>query len=305
MFVKKYKLLKNLTGSAGYNINIPIGNNSGFVGQQDIIEKEFINIEVEKAVNIIFDYEKIKLLPYKVDTPNTYLIDNITYVVNVLNKPLPSIITGLPLASFNKSVKWSDIGFNDSDLSSKKKSFTKSFLRLDFYDSDIVSNQNLISSITLFPKFNNDDIIDDKIPQAINYDLSFKLGNPLTDRNKNGEGFALYHFKDEILPKPLPSKNLYARATFNNAKEGTSTGLMSSDKTTLYIDELIGSTENKLPYGSVKNNLYTKYILTRGDTGYFYEIDTMYSNNVTFKRNGTTPNITNDYTINLYQINAI
>ena len=121
MFVKKYKLLKNLTGSAGYNINIPIGNNSGFVGQQDIIEKEFINIEVEKAVNIIFDYEKIKLLPYKVDTPNTYLIDNITYVVNVLNKPLPSIITGLPLASFNKSVKWSDIGFNDSDLSSKKK----------------------------------------------------------------------------------------------------------------------------------------------------------------------------------------
>ena len=163
----------------------------------------------------------------------------------------------------------------------------------------------MISSITLFPKFNNDDIIDDKIPQAINYDLSFKLGNPLTDRNKNGEGFALYHFKDEILPKPLPSKNLYARATFNNAKEGTSTGLMSSDKTTLYIDELIGSTENKLPYGSVKNNLYTKYILTRGDTGYFYEIDTMYSNNVTFKRNGTTPNITNDYTINLYQINAI
>ena len=81
MFVKKYKLLKNLTGSAGYNINIPIGNNSGFVGQQDIIEKEFINIEVEKAVNIIFDYEKIKLLPYKVDTPNNGVILVLTILI--------------------------------------------------------------------------------------------------------------------------------------------------------------------------------------------------------------------------------
>ena len=291
MFVKKYKFVNNLTGDTGYNINVPVGNNSGFVGQQEIIEKDFIDIEVEKAVNITFDYEKVKLLPVHSSTDG--LLENITYTVNLLDSTA---------TAFNTSLKWSDIGFNDDDLRFKKKSFTKSFLRLDFYDSDIVSNQNLISFITLFPEFSNEDMTDGSIPQAINYSVSFKLGNTLVDRNRNGEGFALYHFKDEVLPAPLPPKNLYARATFNNAKEGTSTGLMSSDSLTLSIDDLIGSTEGT----TNKNNLYTKYILTRDATGYYYKIDDTYSNNVAYESPTTTPSsTTNDYIINLYQINAI
>tara|TARA_B100001121_G_scaffold54859_1_gene48367 strand:- start:1466 stop:2338 length:873 start_codon:yes stop_codon:yes gene_type:complete len=290
MFVKKYKFVNNLTGDTGYNINVPVGNNSGFVGQQEIIEKDFIDIEVEKAVNITFDYEKVKLLPVH----NTDgILENITYTVNLLDSTA---------TAFNTSLKWSDIGFNDDDLRFKKKSFTKSFLRLDFYDSDIVSNQNLISFITLFPEFSNEDMIGFSIPQAINYSVSFKLGNTLVDRDRNGEGFALYHFKDEVLPNPLPSKNLYMRATFNNAKEGTSIGLMSSDSLTLSIDDLIGSTEGT----TNKNNLYTKYILTRNATGYYYKIDDTYSNNVAYESPTTTPSsTTNDYIINLYQINAI
>ena len=74
------------------------------------------------------------------------------------------------------------------------------------------------------------------IPQAVNYSVSFKLGNSLfndpslfVDNTNGSEGFSLYHFKDEVLPTPLPPKNLYMKATFNNAKNGTSTGLMSSD----------------------------------------------------------------------------
>jgi hypothetical protein len=302
MFVKKYTFLNNLTGGTGYNINIPIGNNSGMVGQQEIIEKDFIDIEVNKAVNDIFDYEKVKLIPIHDNTDGP--LDNITYVVNLLDTTLNN---------FNTSLKWSDITFTDDDLRFKKKSFTKSFLKLDFYDSDLLSNQNLVSSITLFPDFTNEDMITGSIPQAVNYSVSFKLGNSLfndpslfVDNSKSSEGFSLYHFKDEVLPNPLPPKKLYMKATFNNAKNGTSTGLMSSDITTLSIDVLVRSTENITPYGSVKNNLHTKYILSRDSTGYSYKIDTDYSDNVKYESpTTTTTSPTNDYIINLYQVKAI
>jgi hypothetical protein len=294
MFVKKYTFVNNLTGDTGYNINIPIGNNSGMVGQQEIIEKDFIDIEVKKAVNDIFDYEKVKLIPIHDNTDGP--LDNITYVVNLLDTTS---------TSFNKSLKWSDVSFTDDDLRFKKKSFTKSFLKLEFYDSDLVSNQNLVSVITLFPEFSNEDMSNGSIPQAVNYSVSFKLGNTLADRNRNGEGFSLYHFKDEVLPTPLPPKNLYMKATFNNAKNGTSTGLMSSDITTLSIDMLVRSTENITPYGSVKNNLHTKYILSRNSTGYSYKIDNTYSGNVKYEDLTSTATKTNDYIINLYQVKAI
>ena len=304
MFVKKYTFVNNLTGDtsdAGYNINIPIGNNSGMVGQQEIIEKDFIDIEVNKAVNDIFDYEKVKLIPIHDNTDGP--LDNITYVVNLLDTTLNN---------FNTSLKWSDITFTDDDLRFKKKSFTKSFLKLDFYDSDLLSNQNLVSSITLFPEFSNEDMSNGSIPQAVNYPVSFKLGNSLfndpsvfVDNSKSSEGFSLYHFKDEVLPNPLPPKNLYMKATFNNAKNGTSTGLMSSDSTTLSIDILVRSTENITPLGSVKNNLHTKYILNRDSTGYSYKIDTDYSDNVKYEDLNSTSTKTNDYIINLYQVNAI
>ena len=304
MFVKKYTFVNNLTGDtsdAGYNINIPIGNNSGMVGQQEIIEKDFIDIEVNKAVNDIFDYEKVKLIPIHDNTDGP--LDNITYVVNLLDTTLNN---------FNTSLKWSDITFTDDDLRFKKKSFTKSFLKLDFYDSDLLSNQNLVSSITLFPEFSNEDMSNGSIPQAVNYPVSFKLGNSLfndpslfVDNSKSSEGFSLYHFKDEVLPNPLPPKNLYMKATFNNAKNGTSTGLMSSNSTTLSIDTLVLSTENITPYGSVKNNLHTKYILNRDSTGYSYKIDTDYSDNVKYEDLNSTSTKTNDYIINLYQVKAI
>lgn len=284
MFVNKYTLINNLTGDTSYSINIPMGTNSGMLGQQDVIDRDFIDIEVDKAVNIIFDYEKVKLLPKN----GNDLVNNITYKVNFLNG-----------STFNTNTNWNDIGFIDEDLKFKKNSFTRSFLRLDFYDSDIATNQNLISFITLYPKFSYNDVkINYKtgeIPSAINYKTTFVLGNPLVDRKLNGEGFSLYHFKDEIFPHPLPPKHLYMRATFNNAKTGKSTGLMASNNPSLPIDDLIKSTIGT----TNKNNLYTRYILTRDVDGYFYEIDTTYSsNNVSY--DPTSKN----YTVNLYQISA-
>jgi len=296
MFVNKYRLNNNLSGDTSWNINIPIGDNIGMLGQWETINKDFIDIEVDKAVNIIYDYEKVKLLP-KV---NNDLVELITYKINLLTSS----------GTYNTSVNWSDIGFIDDDLRFKKNSFTKSFLRLDFYDSDIATDQNLISFITLYPKFSYGDVYlsptKGKIPSASNYSLSFVLGNPLINSNLNGEGFSLYHFKDEIIPDILLSpqvlpKYLYMRATFNNAKTGKSIGLMASSNPNLSIDELIETTKDKfISTPSKKNNLYTRYILKREASGYYYEIDTDYSDgNVVY-----VPS-TKRYVVNLNEINTI
>ena len=379
MFVNKYTIVNSqLSGTTGYDISLSMSQNLGFVGQQELIESEFIETEVDKAVNVIYDYEKVKLLP-KHDTVS---ITDITYNINLLEtesndligasavtvttittvliapptvttssmlaletskahnlklgekivilSPLSNIfdkeftvkrldsltvfvidITPTPsnLALINgtitkssvkkKSKFWSNIGFDYNDFLFKKKSFTKSFLRLDFYDSDIATNQNFISFITLYPKFSSIDIAaagQGNVPNPTTYQLDFELTNTLLDRNGNGEGFSLYHFKDEIFPDPLPPKNLYMRAKFNNAKTGISTGLMSSNSFNLPIDELMMTTMN-LTGTSVKNNLYTRYILTRGADGYFYEIDKNYSSNVTTS--------STKYNVELYEISTM
>ena len=81
MFVNKYTIVNSqLSGTTGYDISLSMSQNLGFVGQQELIESEFIETEVDKAVNVIYDYEKVKLLP-KHDTVS---ITDITYNINLL-----------------------------------------------------------------------------------------------------------------------------------------------------------------------------------------------------------------------------
>lgn len=292
MFVNKYKILTTqLSGSTGYTIDVPASQNGGFVGQQEIINTKFVQTEVDKAVNIIYDYEKVRLLP--IDT--SHVVTDIVYKLNFLTAPVGPLFA--PTTTYNLTTMWSDLTFTDNDFNLKKNSFTKSFLRLDFYDSDIATNQNFISFVTLYPKFSESDVAAG-YPTAGGYSVQFKLGNTLVDRRKNGEGFSLYHFKDEIFPHPLPPKYLYMKATFNNAKTGESTAFMSTNNATVSIDDLMLTTKDILPAGSVKNNLYTRYILTRTTDGYFYQLDKNYSSNIT----PTASSALN--TINLYEIST-
>ena len=293
MFVNKYKILTTqLSGSTGYTIDIPASQNGGFVGQQEIIDTKFVQTEVDKAVNVIYDYEKVRLLPID----GNKIVSDITYKLNYLTPPTT---VGVPSTTYNLATKWSDLTFIDDDFYLKKKVFTQSFLRLDFYDSDIATNQNFISFITIYPKFSEADV-SGGYPTPGGYSLQFELGNTLIDRRKNGEGFSLYHFKDEITPSILgtPPKYLYMKATFNNAKTGKSTGFMSTNDASVRIDDLMLTTKDILPPGSVKNKLYTRYILLRTGDGFFYQLDKNYSNNI-------SPAVSSMInTVNLYEIST-
>ena len=252
MFVNKYKIIRPLNDDSSVNINLPTSQLPGLAGQTEIIESKFVDVEVKKSINEIIDYEKAKFLPINNEKD---IADDVTYIVNLYNDN----------KTYYSTTTWANADFVLEDIQSLKNSFTKTFLRLDFYDSDSNTKQNLLFFITLFPKR----LIGETEEDPSKIKLEFKLGDSLKNRDKNGEGFFLYYFKDEVLP--TVSKEIYMRASFLNAKTGEAHNLMSTD-IELPINELIEPGE--------EGKLYTKYILTREPDGYRYYIDKDYSDNV-------------------------
>ena len=287
MSVNRFEINFKKLNSSATTINIPINTGFQLVDQDDIVQTKFVEAEINKSINVILDYDKVRFKPTVINNQSVSIIDNIIYNVHFLNNT----------NQYNPYSYFGDIGFDNFDVKFRKKAFTNSFLRLSFYDTDVPTNQRLISFITLFPKINPTDYSTGgsspwgTITPVNNLKIQFILGNTLIDRSLNGEGFFIYHYKDEVTPD-LP-KELYMRAEFNNAKNGKTIGMMSTDDTSITIDNLIVTTQGT----SSTNNVFTKYILRNINNQYFYEIDTTYSTNVQVA--------TNDYIVDLYQITAV
>lgn len=281
MFVKNYKININTlkSGTTATTINIPINMEYQLVDQAELIDRVFVEIETEKAINEIIDYEKIRFVP--INSANNQ-INSITYTVN---------LSGL--------TTYGSIGFDDNDIKFQKESFKQTFLNLNFYDTNNPMNQNLILNITLFSQLTEFDLVPLNSPTGIagqprpaNFiKIKYVLENPLLNPLGFSEGYFLYDYKDEL--NVGDSKYLYMRASFKNAKDGKSTNLMVKN-TALPIDELI-------------HQLYTRYVLTRTIDGYYFRIDDSYqgSNILTNTHNVSYSNNNNDVTINLYKINAL
>jgi len=272
MFVNNYKIRRpHLSGTTEISINVPFGQTPWLVDQTDIINNKFVNVEVENSINPILDYENVRFVPIITINNSNIPCDTVNYKLNMLSN-----------GSYPSNTYWSDVDFTLNDLALKKNSYVKTFLRLDFYDTDIGTNQRLLFFKTIFPEIVN-------LPNPTIFNLSFNTGNTLIDRNLRGEGFFLYYFKEDVLPT-VP-KYLYMKATFLNAKNGSQTSFMSSNITNNPIDELVQE-------GS--GLLYTRYILKREVEGYYYEIDDTYSQNIT-KLTSSEIN----YTVNLYEISVL
>ena len=287
MFVNRFQInLSTIaTGTTATTINIPINMEYQLVDQAELVQKVFVETEVEKAINPILDYEKVRFLP--LDLSGNH-IDKLIYNLN---------LTG--------STFYGQIGFSDDDVKYEKNSFTESFLNLAFYDTDNPLDQRLITYVTLFPEIKQTDLLPSVAQQISIYGhqigipsqpkpaneipLMFVLENPILNPRGFAEGYHLYDYKDEL--KIGDTKYLYMRASFKNAKTGKSTNLMVQNSPDT-IDNLV-------------HLLYTRYKLTRTNTGFYYEIDNTYHgvtgttgpNNVTYAGNMVT--------INLYQIQAL
>jgi len=287
MFVNQYQLNLDAfsSGATEMYINIPITMNNQMVDQAELVDRVFVDVETEKAINPIVDYEKVRFLPYTTDGG---VVKRVVYNVNLLSGA--SYVSNYSVANFT-----------DDEIKFGYESFRQTFLNLNFYDSDNPLTQNLISNITLYSQLKTSDLLPFGAPgssvgqpkPANQIPIMFVLENPLVSLKGFSEGYHIYDYKDEL--QIGESKYLYMRASFNNAKTGIPTNMMVKN-IALPIDELI-------------HELYTRYKLTRTNTGYYYEIDETYQGNSA--NTGTnnvicTHNVANNMvTVNLFQIMAL
>lgn len=349
-------------------INIPLTLNEAVLGQEDIIENEFVKKEVEKAINPIVDYEQVRLHPEH----SGRVVDRVDYVINVMENG--ALATNTTLKT---------IGFVNDDIKYRRNNFKKSYLNLMFFDSDIPTKQNLITINTMFnrlSRFNmvstptdiettetqegdavvrdNDGSIvrsntttsrtgstrdtttedeptvlsrptsirsneltrtDSERLRVVEVDdlgtfeapivrsetdtldsgrsntdrhtstnsgiakdigeipFQFIVEDPIKNQRGFGEGYYIYHQMND-----LPT-SLYMRANYNNFKTGLTTDLVTT-RTPESIENII-------------SKLHTKYDLKIDGDTYYYELDTEYSENISY-RNGKI-------TINLFEIQVL
>jgi hypothetical protein len=279
-----YKITtQTLVNASASTINIPINIEYQIVDNSELIERVFVDIEEQKAVNQILDYDKARFLPvYDTVTP----VNKIIYNVNLLNENGNMMIP----------TYYSNIGIDDGDIKLKKNFFTEGYLLLSFFDSDNQLTQNLVSQIEIYNHLSKSDYHTTTTltqiagqPKPSNMiPVHLTVSNPLTDFNGYYVGYHIYAYKDLFLNNNVPV-SLYMRATYVNAKTGKATNMM---------------TENaKYSIDKVIYKRYTKFNLFKISNGYYYTVDTTYSNNVLYN-NTSNPN-QKDLIINLYQIQSL
>jgi hypothetical protein len=275
------------SGATDFYLNIPLGLESQEIGKSELIQTKFVDVETEKAINPILDYDKVRFLPVNSNNVN---INKIFYNID---------LTG--------STTYGAIGFDDEDIKFVRNNFTKTFLYLAFYDTDNPMNQRLVSYITLFSEITPDNLLRDNASQITAYGsviglpgqpkpatdipLQFVLSSPIFNPRGFGEGYHLYDYKDELDVGQW--KYLYMKASFKNAKTGKTTGLMVKNTGLLKINEVI-------------KEVYTRFKLFRTLTGYYYQVDDTYQVDVTSGVNNVTISTSpSDIVINLYQIRVV
>ena len=284
MFARYQINLKTMSsGTTATTINIPISLESQEIGQSELIDRVFVDVQVENAINPISDYDKVRYLP-----------------LNLSNKPLITISYNLDLTG---STDYKAIGFADDDIKYEKSCFKESFIYMAFFDSPNPMTQRLISYNTIYSKLNDNDLLGTDLEQTQTYGsvigipgqpvpanevkLHFIVKNPILKPKGFSEGYYLYDYRDEL--KIGETKYLYMRASFKNAKTGKSTNLMVKN--------------TAFPVNTLVNELYTRYILTRDTTGYYYKFDDTYQGNSISASNNINYSGT-DIIVNLYQIQA-
>lgn len=235
MCVNKFKISKNSIGST-FTLPFNISDTFGLVNQTDVINTEFVNGEVIKAINPIVDHEKVRFFP---GNGVGYNFPKIEYNLNFYNSDA---------LDFSDNT-WGSLNFSYEELYYGYNKFKKSFLRLTFYDTDNPLSQTPLFMITMFPeRLINTDI-------DLNSLIRFTREDPLTNPRGFSEGFFIYFYKELV----EQNYDLYMKADFMNAKDGKITPLMCYDG--------VSNIDNYL------ESVYLKYTLTKVGSYYIYSLD--------------------------------
>ena len=203
--MQKIKInLRNLGEQENF-IKIPIEQKFQPVDTSEIAENQFVDDEIEKAINPIQDFEKIRFSPFS----------GVTEIVVQLME------TG------STEMTYDSFGYTNEDLKFQRNRFKNSFLKLNFYDTPFITNQRLAFQLIIFNQLNQDQRDSDgNLLDVSGSPISYRIVDPITVRRGVSEGFYLYWLKQPYEAYP---NNFYMYATYNNAKDGISTPLLAYD----------------------------------------------------------------------------
>lgn len=202
-------------------LSIPISLNEPFGVSVD----NSISLEKSKFgfVNPLLDYEKTFFIPIGVQS--------ITIEFKDIN---------------GDTLVFSDFGFTNDDLFYLKNNFINSFLSLNLYDSDVFTNQRLVSNTKIqlqlgqAQRDSNGDLLDVSINP-----VSIIIDSPIVGQSaaKYNQGYFIYYYKT-LYGFPL---SLYSSYTLLNAKTGKAHDFTLSPATTI---------EDKLNFTHLQHDLY-------------------------------------------------
>lgn len=274
MSVNRYKILaSSLVGSSGGTITIPFKMDSFPIDNTELVEKEFVELETNKSINPIIDYEKVKFIPSFSGQSNQYL-----------NPQVPTIKIVLHNKNGNQ-LYYGDIGVTNDDVRYLRSRFTKTFVNFTFYNSPLPSNNKILfvnSYFTQIGKEQRNNV--NFLPLDVNsMPITFEIKDPILFRDSISENYNIYWRKKDVLNS---NTDVYMRVSLNNAIDG---------KTTQYYCVLEQPKSINSP--NFYDNLFIKYTLSKDYDGkYKYFIDST---------NRTIINTSSEITINLYPLTVI
>lgn len=229
MIVNKVEIRYDKIGTAT-TINIPLTLQFTPVDNTELIEDRFVKDEIEKSINPIADYKKVRFKPAIIVKDIWKIISKFKFQnVFLINTSSPSLINYTP----NEPSTYDVIRFTDVDIFCRYNKLMKSFLLLEFYDTPFPQTNNLLAITSIHTQIGNDQKNETGITKPANSSpISYVIGDPILEPDMIHEGFHLYWYKNLVDDAPNKEYVMYMTATFNNAANGRSP-LMYTGKTPL------------------------------------------------------------------------
>jgi hypothetical protein len=216
MNVKKYQIRYDKTTN-NTAINIPVRLDFIPVDNSELIEDKFVSDEIEKAINPITDYKKVRFKPAVINGNQWVIIDEFKLQLVMFNDT--PTYTSTP-------TNYGEIGFTDADVFCRANKLMKSFLTLSFFDSNNEQNNRLLFFNRIYTQIGDDQKEETgQVKESNEVPMSFRIGDPTLKPESVHEGFHLYWYQDLVDNAPNKEYVTYVTATYSNAMSGSTSAL--------------------------------------------------------------------------------
>lgn len=246
MSVNKYRIVPD--NNEKY-LNIPIEMKWDFTGKDDSLD-EYQKTILEEVIGTTNDFEVCRFTHEEYLDVNQRTKTNINYEFNFYNYSLP--ITATTVTTTNWDDTYLNLAFTTPDIYYFRKPFTKSFFKLDFYDSPSEVSQNIYFSVILpvqqgeFQTVNLSAIITNANIRKPKYSLDY-LGDK--------EGFFIYWLRDRNY---IDIDEFYMSAKFFNGRTGNFIRMMNRPQIPPFTPSLFTFNSDEYFYYKLKLDYDTK-----------------------------------------------